>query len=366
MLAGYWKNLKINVVSGASGHARAGGWRALARYALEPAGYNAPELLLPILSRHKNAHLILIENETSTLMALPYVAKRLFDTTLVSPLLASGVPHVAGSSSDDVMTAFFKYQSDPFLFKSLPGEGKFFQSLKKAAPKFQILHTWQRAALLISGSFDNWLEGNFDQKRRKEFRRLRNRLSEQGSLKLDELKKSKGLDQFIRDLLELEAAGWKGKRGTALKNDADLHFAFRSSMINLDAAGKLRFWRLSFDGKPIAALYAIVEGDQAWLGKIAFDEAFAKYSPGVMIILDATASFFKEKGIQRVDSSAIPDHPMIDRIWRDRIEMVDVLVANDTVSKQRFVLTVKAWLLAQKLRGGAKSVFYRLMKRKKS
>jgi CelD/BcsL family acetyltransferase involved in cellulose biosynthesis len=366
MLAGYWQNLKINVVSGASGHARSGGWRALARYALEPAGYNSPELLLPLLTRHKNARLVLIENESSTLMALPYVSKTLFDTSLSSPLLASGVPHVATSASEDVLTAFMKNQREPFLFKSVPSEGKFFQALKRAAPQLKVLHSWRRAALLVSGSFDAWLAGNFDNKRRKEFKRLRNRLGELGDLKLEVLQKSVGLDQFIRDLLELEASGWKGKRGTALKNDAGLHFAFRSSMINLDAAGKLRFWRLSLDGKPIAILYAIVEGDQAWLGKIAFDEQFAKFSPGVMIILDATESFFAETNIQRVDSSAIPNHPMIDRIWRDRIEMVDVLVANDKISAQRFDVTVKAWLITQKLRSHAKSIFYQLMKRRVS
>ncbi len=364
MLAGYWKNLKINVVSGGAGHARAGGWRALTRFALEPAGFNAPELLLPILSKRDDSSLLLIENETSTLMALPFVSTRLVESSFVSPLLASGVPHVASSAHDETLTAFLKNQTKPFLFKALPSEGKFFEALKELAEHFTITQSWQRACLLTTGTFDSWMAKNFDQKRRKEFKRLRNRLSEQGKLTLDDLKGSTGLEQFTRDLLELEAAGWKGKRGTALLNDADLQFAFRASMINLAAGDKLRFWRLALDGKPLAVLYAIVEGDQAWLGKIAYDENFAKFSPGVLLILDATESFFAEKKIKRVDSSAIPNHPMIDRIWRDRIAMADILVAGESVSQRRFALTLKALNIKQQLRDKAKSIYYQLTRRK--
>ena len=263
MLAGYWKNLKVNVVSGGADHAQAGGWHALARFALEPAGFNAPELLLPILSKRRDSNLLLIENETSTLMALPFVSTRLMQATFVSPLLASGVPHVAQAASDETLTAFLKNQSKPFLFKALPSEGKFFSALKELTPHFVIVNSWQRACLLTSGTFESWMAENFDQKRRKEFKRLRNRLSEQGKLTLDVLKNAEDIDQFSNDLLELEAAGWKGKRGTALMNDPDLRLAFCTSMINLAAEEKLRFWRLALDGKPIAVLYAIVEGDQA-------------------------------------------------------------------------------------------------------
>ena len=135
-------------------------------------------------------------------------------------------------------------------------------------------------------------------------------------------------------------------------------------MVNLAAADKLRFWRLALDGKPIAILYAVVEGEQAWLGKIAYDENYAKYSPGVLVILDATESFFGESCIKRVDSSAIPNHPMIDRIWRDRIAMADVIVAADSVTPRRFGLTIKALQLKQNLRNKAKLIFYKLTKRK--
>ena len=110
----------------------------------------------------------------------------------------------------------------------------------------------------------------------------------------------------------------------------------------------------------------MVEGAQGWIVKIAYDEAFAKFSPGVMLVLDATEALFAEPQLKLVDSCAIPGHPMIDRIWRDRIEMVDVLVAPARVSRWRFAATVAALKSHAKLRDAAKSLFYRITKRKRS
>jgi CelD/BcsL family acetyltransferase involved in cellulose biosynthesis len=92
--------------------------------------------------------------------------------------------------------------------------------------------------------------------------------------------------------------------------------AFIEACKLLGAAGKLRFWKLSLNGKPIAIMHAIVDGNQAWLHKIAYDEAYAKFSPGVLLVLHATEKLFAEIGLVLVDSCAIPGHPMIENIWR--------------------------------------------------
>ena len=128
----------------------------------------------------------------------------------------------------------------------------------------------------------------------------------------------------------------------------------------------MRFWQIKHDGKAITSLFGMVEGDRAWIVKIAHDEAFAKFSPGVLLVLDATQSLFVEGGVKLVDSCAIPGHPMIDRIWRDRIAMADILIAPAHVSRAKFK-TVGLVLLAHvKLRVAAKQILYKLMKRKMS
>ena len=141
----------------------------------------------------------------------------------------------------------------------------------------------------------------------------------------------------------------------------------RKSCQFLAAAGKLRFWKLALDGKTIAITYAIVEGDQAWLHKIAYDEAYAKYSPGVLLVLYATERLFAESGITLVDSCAIPGHPMIENIWRDRIKVADVMIAPNSIGAQRFCPDCQGAKNCAAPRGAiARDTYYFLRGRKRS
>ena len=291
---------------------------------------------------------------------------KFFDRSLASPLLASGLPLVDAQQPVKALAAFINRRNKPFLFTAVPGDGPFNDVLAHAAQHRFVLQEWGRAGLLLRGTYDAWLAENFDHKRRKELKRLRARLAEQGALTSESLNHVSALPDFVDNLLYLEQAGWKGARGTALQNDAADAHSFRAAAQALAAAGKLRFWQLKLNGRAIAALFAIVEGTEAWLGKIAYDENFAKYSPGTLVILDATQSLFSEGNLTRVDSSAIPGHPMIDRIWRDRIRFQDVLVGGADVTPLGFWLVAWGLLAKQAMRGMAKTAYYQLSKRKRS
>jgi len=360
------KSFKTTTVQGRDAAGLLTAWRGLAERALVPSGYHAPELRIPILAQADAGVLETVEQGGQLALALAAQPGRLYDQSPSSPLIASGLPHVAAEGAVEALQAFLNPRTKPFLFKAVPTEGAFAEALDIAVARKFVLQTWARAGLVLTGTYETWLAANFDHKRRKELKRQRARLSEQGALKLETLNQNNDLYGFVEDLLQLEAAGWKGERGTALRNDEATVEAFRAATANLHHAGKLRFWRLSLNGRAIAALFAIVEGNEAWLGKIAYDEAFAKFSPGTLIILDATESFFAEGGIARVDSSAIPGHPMIERIWRDRIGFQDVLVAGPDVPALGFYLVAWGLLAKQELRALAKRAFYLVSNRKRS
>ena len=105
---------------------------------------------------------------------------------------------------------------------------------------------------------------------------------------------------------------------------------------------------------------AIIERGQASFSKIAYDETHARLSPGAMIILEATRSLFEEGGVMLIDSCAIPNHPMLDNIWRDRIAMADVMVAGGGVGRTRFAVAVGREKLRRMLRGLARDAYYRI------
>lgn len=83
---------------------------------------------------------------------------------------------------------------------------------------------------------------------------------------------------------------------------------------------------MHFNGKPIASAVVLVSQDHAAFWKIAFDEEFAAYSPGAQLTLEIGRNLVRDPGVRLADSCAIPDHPMIDHLWRDRREMIDLFV----------------------------------------
>ena len=60
--------------------------------------------------------------------------------------------------------------------------------------------------------------------------------------------------------------------------------------------------------------------------KTAYDERFARYSPGVLLQRE-NLSIASREGIAWADSCAAPDHPMIDRIWREKREIARISIA---------------------------------------
>jgi CelD/BcsL family acetyltransferase involved in cellulose biosynthesis len=366
MLAVKWQDYKYHIVQAVNTRGLAAAWADLIEKSAQPAGFNAPELLFPILKHKVACKLAIVDHGSEMFFALPLVETPTHFKSLWSPLIASSLPHISSNKIEAVMQAVLHGQTKPLLLNAIPSDGPFFENLKNHAAQFEVIETWQRAALKPTGTFEKWFEQNFDNKRRKEFKRLRNRLAELGKVETVTLKKGDNVRLFLKDLLALEAAGWKGKKGTAINSVRPLADSMYEAIVELHQAGKLRFWSLKLKDKCIASLFAIVEGNQAWLGKIAYDEAYAKYSPGVMIIFDCTESFFADSKIECVDSSAIPNHPMIDRIWRDRIGMVSVAVAPASISTLNFKLVVGFIKWKLHMRNKLRDAYYRIRGEKRS
>jgi Acetyltransferase (GNAT) domain len=94
----------------------------------------------------------------------------------------------------------------------------------------------------------------------------------------------------------------------------------------LAADGKAAVNRILLDGAPIAAAIRLRSGRAAWFWKIAYDESFARFSPGVLITVALTEELLEDDTIAHADSCATADHPMIDHIWRERLPLCDRLI----------------------------------------
>lgn len=152
----------------------------------------------------------------------------------------------------------------------------------------------------------------------REFRRLRRRLGEKGKV---EHVVARGVDETrlgVESFLTLEASGWKGRERTAMAIDRYRAAFAREALHRLSEQDLCRVHSLTLDGRPIACLIVLVEAGVAYTWKTAYDEAYASYSPGTLLMMDVTCQHLDDPNIEMTDSCAVPDHPVMSRLWTER------------------------------------------------
>lgn len=188
-----------------------------------------------------------------------------------------------------------------------------------------VVYREARAFLESDLSADEYYAATVRKKKRKELARLRNRLAEQGALVTRAFGPGDDLAIWCDAFLRLEHSGWKGREGSALGCRAETEGFFRDCIAGAHAAGRLQLLAMDLDGVPIAMLVNFLTPPGSFSFKTAFDEAYARFSPGVLIQLDNLAIL--ERGdIAWMDSCAAEDHPMIDSLWGERRGLARVTV----------------------------------------
>jgi hypothetical protein len=175
----------------------------------------------------------------------------------------------------------------------------------------------QRALLVKGLSSGTYFEQAVRGKKRKELRRQKNRLAEEGALTFTCDDSATGLDEWIEDFLALEARGWKGRSGSALASTAATRALFVDILSGAAACGKLERLDVRLDGRPLAMLVNLHTASGSFSFKTAFDEDYARFSPGVLLQIENLA-LLDRPDFRWCDSCAVEGHPMIDSLWTDR------------------------------------------------
>ena len=245
----------------------------------------------------------------------------LVDRDACADTIAAFLDHVAG---DDTLP---KQLLLPLLNETGPVAQALRSALARSGGAFVPFDRHQRALLRPEAEREGYVERAVGRKRRKELRRQRHRLADIGALSFTMATATADVASALQDFLALEAGGWKGRAGTAIAQHPDIRRFVESAIAALATSGQVRIAGLCCQSRPIACALTLTSGDGAWGWKIAYDEHYAAGSPGVQIYLDLTETLLADPAIGFVDSCATPDHPMIDHIWRERLDMADWLVA---------------------------------------
>lgn len=217
------------------------------------------------------------------------------------------------------------------LLRFLPAAGPAAAALRAAFAERGIeplvLRRYERSRLDATQDSETLLHATLGAKKLKELRRQRKRLADSGAVTFEVASKAAAVAVALENFLALEASGWKGRRGTALNRIPGNAAFIRQAASALAAKGQFAVATLNCAGAPVAAGLVLRQGKRAFFFKVAYDEARAKMSPGVQLTLELTRYLSADPAIDDVDSMADTDHPMIDRVWNDRLELADFLFA---------------------------------------
>jgi hypothetical protein len=180
-----------------------------------------------------------------------------------------------------------------------------------------LVHRTERAFLEKGLSPEAYLENAVRAKKRKELRRQKNRLSEEGALTFARDSGATGLAEWTQGFLLLEKRGWKGSNGSALACADNTQALFAEALAGAAIAGKLERLDLRLDGKPLAMLATFHCAPGSFSFKTAFDEDYARFSPGVLLQIENLA-LLEQRDTAWCDSCASEGHPMIDSLWTGR------------------------------------------------
>ena len=224
----------------------------------------------------------------------------------------------------------------------------FTEVLRQGGMRPRVIQSHVRACLDATRDADELLRDALGPKKLKELRRQRHRLAEHGAVRFEVARTPEEVAPALEIFLTLEASGWKAGRGTAmLQHDGDAGFVRRAA-IALAETGQCEIVTLRAGDTPVAAAIVLRHQDRAFYFKLGVDERFAKLSPGVQLTLDLTRHLCADPAIALVDSTASPDHPMINPIWRGRLKIGDVLIPlrpNDPlVALIHAALTLRRWV----------------------
>ncbi len=142
-----------------------------------------------------------------------------------------------------------------------------------------------------------WLAGTRP-KFRSHLRRAKRQLEEQGTL---ELKHYNAADpQALEKFYALEASGWKGAEGTAIKCDPSTRQFYDAVAQAAARDGYLSLDFLELNGKPIAGHFGFNLRGRYFLAKAGYDEAFRRHGPGQLLV-NEILSQARERGLHEFD-----------------------------------------------------------------
>ena len=141
------------------------------------------------------------------------------------------------------------------------------------------------------------------------------------------------LGKALEEFLHLEASGWKGRTGTAFLCRPGHDRFFRELSQGFAEQGRLMFLSLQVGTRVLAQSTALIGGRGLFGFKKAYDEAFARWSPGSLLDLDVLTWFHEMRRLDWLDTCSSPDDAAGGQLFGDRRAICTLLLPLNPVGR---------------------------------
>lgn len=249
--------------------------------------------------------------------------------TWSNPYGPLGTPLVDHDDPAGVIEDFFSMLARPhlklpkvFVLPETRLNGTFAATLRSVAESLNLplvtANESERAILKSDEDGETYLRRSLSAHHYREFRRLKRRLAEEGELEYHVARQPDEIREGIEVFLALEASGWKGRERTAMAIDRYRAAFAREAVDRLAERDLCRIHSLTLDGRPIACVVVFLEAGIAYTWKTAYDENYGAFSPGTLLMIELTKNHLEDPNIEATDSCAMPNHPVMNRLWSER------------------------------------------------
>lgn len=337
----------------------------LAARAMEPNLFFNPRFLAPAMPRLQDREVRLAvirdgdEHRSRLRLLLPFTVERPAAPFGVAhlrvwshPFGPLGTPLVDRDDPASVIVDFLDMLARPhlrlpkvFVMQDVRLDGPFAATMRTLAESrdlpLEITGRSERPFLSSTLAGDDYLLASLGADRLREFERMKERLAGKGQLDHAVARRPDEVRLGTETFLALDAAGRKGRARTAMASDR-YHAAFvREATHRLAEKDLCRVHTLTLGGRPVACLVVFVEHGVGYAWRMACDEEHAAFSPGTLLMIEATRTHLDDPNIDITDSCAIAGDAPMAALWSERRPLGSLVIGltPDAGRKTRHVAT---------------------------
>jgi len=153
-----------------------------------------------------------------------------------------------------------------------------------------------------------------------------NRLSRLGDVEYISARKKDDLNKEFNDFLELEASGWKGQHGTAIKSNVKDKKFYENLTDNFSDIDSCELSLLTLNNEIIAGSYWLVNDSTVYFLKIGYDKKYSKVSPGVLLLDHDIGKYADDHSINTI--SLFSDYQWQARWKPSSMDVFNIIIFN--------------------------------------